>query len=108
MAATTRCAVDRCSNPDRARSRPQLRIVTRLASINEERVNDVSERDFFWSQARKRLGKLRRLSPRDIWQIEVMLGNRIPKPVPGSGEITRCKPSALPIRGPHQPLQRVL
>jgi hypothetical protein len=34
----------------------------------------------FWHAARKKLGKLRRLSPRDIWQIEIMLAKRIPKP----------------------------
>jgi hypothetical protein len=56
----------------------------------------------FWSAAQRKLGKLRRLSQRDRWQIETLLAARIPKP-----ELTpsaSLRPSANPVRGPHQPL----
>jgi hypothetical protein len=36
----------------------------------------------FWHDARRKLGKLRRLSARDIWAIEIMLAKRTPKPEP--------------------------
>ena len=62
--------------------RPQLRIVGRLAGILEDEIDSVHARDLFWHQARKKLGKLRRLSQSDIWQIEILISERIPKPVP--------------------------
>ena len=87
--------------------RPQLRIVGRLGSILEDRTDGVSERESFWSSAQRKLGKLRRLSQSDIWQIEILIAARIPKPMP-----TACPPtvhrSANPIRGPHQPLRQAL
>jgi hypothetical protein len=55
--------------------KPQMKIVARLAAINEERVGEISERDYFWSQARRKLGKLRRLNDREIWQTR--LGCRV-------------------------------
>jgi hypothetical protein len=60
--------------------RPQLRIVSRLAGILEDEIDSPANRDQFWHDARRKLGKLRRLSQRDIWQIEIMLAKRIPKP----------------------------
>jgi hypothetical protein len=39
-------------------------------------------RDQFWHDARRKLGKLRRLSQSDIWQVEILIGTRIAKPVP--------------------------
>ena len=60
--------------------RPQLEIVARLATIDEDRTDEAAARDLFWREARCKLGKLRRLSPRDIWQVEIMLVKRIPKP----------------------------
>ena len=62
--------------------KPQMKIVARLAAINEERVGEISERDYFWSQARRKLGKLRRLNDREIWQIESLLDKRVQKPAP--------------------------
>ena len=61
-------------------SRPQLEIVARLATIDEDRTDEAAARDLFWREARCKLGKLRRLSPRDIWQVEILLAKRIPKP----------------------------
>ena len=61
--------------------RPQMKLVARIAAINEDRAEEISERDYFWSQARKKLGKLRRLDQRDIWQIELLLAKRIEKPL---------------------------
>jgi hypothetical protein len=88
---------------------PQLEIVARLAAIDEDRTDEAAARDLFWRDARRKLGKLRRLSPRDIWQVEIMLAMRIPKPqsrMPPQPSTVR--PSANPVIGPHQPLQRAL
>jgi hypothetical protein len=89
--------------------RPQLEIVARLAAIDEDRTDEAAARDLFWRDARRKLGKLRRLSPRDIWQVEIMLAMRIPKPMAPS-KIGECsvRPSANPVTGPHQPLRQVL
>jgi hypothetical protein len=64
--------------------KPQLRIVTRLAKYAEDRRNDPGEIDRFWASARHKLGRLRRLSPREIWAIEILLAKRVPKPVAAS------------------------
>ena len=89
--------------------RPQLEIVARIAAIDEGRTDEAAARDLFWRDARRKLGKLRRLSPRDIWQVEIMLAMRIPKPMAPS-KIGECsvRPSANPVTGPHQPLRQVL
>jgi hypothetical protein len=62
--------------------RPQLRIVRRLAGIFEDEIDDPASRDQFWYDARRKLGKLRRLSQSDICAIESLIGARIAKPVP--------------------------
>ena len=62
--------------------RPQLKIVCRLASVIEDRLNDPTERNRFWSVACARLGKLHRLSSRDRDKIVRMIADRIPVPVP--------------------------
>jgi hypothetical protein len=59
-----------------------MRVVARLAGILEDEINNPASRDAFWHDARRKLGKLRRLSQRDIWQIEILIGARIAKPVP--------------------------
>jgi len=77
--------------------RPQLEIVARLAAIDEDRTDETAARHLFWREARRKLGKLRRLSLRDIWQIESVLAKRIPKPQPISDEIgghSEVRPSA--------------
>ena len=86
--------------------RPQFEIVARLAAIDEDRTDEAAARDLFWRDARRKLGKLRRLSPRDIWQIEILLAQRIPKGAPAPAVTIR--PSANPVTGPHKPTQRVL
>ena len=62
--------------------RPQLRIVARLASILEDEIDNPASRDMFWHHARRKLGKLQRLSQSDIWQIEALISARIAKPEP--------------------------
>jgi hypothetical protein len=62
--------------------KPTLRIVCRIARVFEEQIDDASERDRFWHAARHRLGRLRRLSPCDVWQIEGEIAKRVPKPQP--------------------------
>jgi hypothetical protein len=61
---------------------PTLKIVCRIARVFEDRIDETSERDRFWHAARHRLGRLRRLSPRDVWQIEGEIAKRVPKPQP--------------------------
>ena len=58
-----------------------MRIVASLAAINEERTDEIGDGEFFSASARKKLGKLRRLTLSDIWQIEIMISARIAKPV---------------------------
>ena len=60
--------------------RPALRIIARLAGILEDELDNPTSRDKFWCDARRKLGKLRRLNQGDIGQIETMLAKRIPKP----------------------------
>ena len=62
--------------------RPQLRIVGRLAGLLEDELDNPASRDQFWNDARRKLGKLRRLSKTDIWQIEILIATRIAKPQP--------------------------
>jgi hypothetical protein len=64
-----------------------MRIVARLAGILEDEIEDPASRDTFWHDARRKLGKLRRLSQRDIWAIESLIDARIPKPQPVLQEI---------------------
>ena len=53
--------------------RPQLKSSRGLPAIDENRIDEAAARDLFWRDARRNLGKLRRLSPRDIWQVEILL-----------------------------------
>jgi hypothetical protein len=62
--------------------KPALRIVSTLAAIFEHQLDDSAARDLFWSAARKKLGKLRRLTTRDIPAIEILIADRVPKPSP--------------------------
>jgi hypothetical protein len=62
--------------------RPQLRIVTRLAGILEDEINSRASCDQFWHDARCKLGKLRRLSQRDVWAVELLIAKRIKPPQP--------------------------
>jgi hypothetical protein len=81
---------------------PQLEIVARLAAIDEDRTDEAAARDLFWRDARRNLGKLRRLSPRDIWQVEITLAKRIPKPqnrMSPQPSTMRCEPRHRPPQG---------
>ena len=49
----------------------------------------------FWADARARLGRMYWLTDRDLDEIEALLANAAPT----------ARPSAHPVRGPHQPLQ---
>jgi hypothetical protein len=62
--------------------RPQMQLVCRLAAIDEDRIGDVEAQEKFWHDARARLGRLCRLTDRDLDGIEALLARRIVKPVP--------------------------
>ena len=74
--------------------RPQLRIVGRLAGILEDEIDNPASRDQFWHDARRKLGKLRRLDQRDIWAIESLIGARIARPVTVLPSPQRPQPAA--------------
>ena len=78
---------------------PRWQISAQLGSIMEDKQTEVGERDRFWSTAQRKLGKLRRLTPRDVWSIETLIAAKIPKPVPVYP--VTVGPSANPITGPH-------
>jgi hypothetical protein len=78
----------------------------RLAGILEDEIDNPASRDTFWHDARRKLGKLRRLDQRDIWSIEIMLTKRIPRATPAQPVTVR--PSANPVVCPHTPLQQTL
>jgi len=86
---------------------PALKVDGRLAAILEDQVNEIAARDSFWHAVARKLGRKRKLSPRDIWAIEALIAQRVPKPTPSYPVTTG--PSANPIVGPHsQNLQRAL
>ena len=62
--------------------KPALRCICRLSSILEDKIINAGAAERFWSSARKKLGKLRRLTPRDINEVELILAERVAKPVP--------------------------
>jgi hypothetical protein len=86
--------------------RPQQKIVARLAAIDEDCADKPAARDLFWANADRKLGKLRRLSGTDILGIERELAKRIP--IPATAYAATVRPSANPIREPHQPLRQAL
>jgi hypothetical protein len=83
--------------------RPALRIVCRIASINEERIGEAAAQEAFWHATRARLGRLYRLSPRDRAAVEALLATRVPKPAPSPLQ-TPVLPGTHSIAGPHSPL----
>jgi hypothetical protein len=52
--------------------KPALRIIGRLATILEDEIDNPASRGLFWHDGRLKLGKLRRLTQRDVWAIEIM------------------------------------
>ena len=65
--------------------RPQLRIVCRVAAIEEDRTSDAAAQEKFWYDARARLGRL--LKPRDRAEIERLLAKRVPVPAAATGSL---------------------
>jgi hypothetical protein len=53
--------------------KPALRIIARLAKILEGEIDNPASRDKFWHDARRKLGKLRRLDQRDIEAIATLI-----------------------------------
>jgi hypothetical protein len=84
---------------------PQLQLVCRLACIDEDKTDEIASCEKFWADARARLGRLYRLTDRDLDEIEALLAARIAKPAPANAAPT-VRPIAHPIRGPQQPLQQ--
>jgi hypothetical protein len=65
--------------------RPQMQLFCRLAAIDEEHAHadgSIDAREKFWADASRRLGRLYRLSDRDLDEIEALLVRRAPKPSP--------------------------
>jgi len=62
--------------------RPRLKIVCRVACIDEDRTGEVGPCETFWHDARARLGRLYRLSDRDLDEIEALLARKVPRPQP--------------------------
>jgi hypothetical protein len=53
-------------------------------ALDRPRAGELAACDKFWADARARLGRLYRLTDRDLDEIESLLAKRIPKPVPES------------------------
>ena len=85
--------------------KPALRFIARLAKILEDELDNPASRGKFWGDARRKLGKLRRLNQRDIETIETLIAKKIPKPA-ATYEPT-VRPSSNPVVGPHQPLRQL-
>jgi hypothetical protein len=81
-----RSPVDRSDPVGLVGGRQQLQFVARLASINENEAHPdgaIEAREHFWHHAAQRLGRLFRLTDRDLDQIEACLAERIgPRPLP--------------------------
>jgi hypothetical protein len=58
--------------------RPQLRIICRIAAIDEDRTADFVTADKFWHGARARLDRIQRLSPRERDAIAIFSLNGSP------------------------------
>ena len=64
-------------------------------TLDRPRPGEIAACEKFWADARARLGRLYWLTDRDLDEIEALLANAAPT----------ARPSAHPVRGPHQPLQ---
>ena len=82
----------------------QVRAVGRLAGTLEDEIENPAHRDKFGHDARRKLGKLRRLNQRDIWQIELLLARKV-RPAWTHLPAT-VRPGERRIRGPHRPLRQ--
>ena len=65
--------------------KPQMQIICKLASIDEEHASpngSIAAREKFWHDASARLGRLYRLTDRDLDEIEACIAERVgPKPL---------------------------
>jgi hypothetical protein len=72
-----------------------MQLVCRVAAINEEHASPngpVESRDKFWHDAAARLGRLYRLTDRDLDEIEACIAERIgPKPLPEAVHIGKVR-----------------
>jgi hypothetical protein len=91
-----------------ANGKPSMQFICKLSSIDEEQANPdgaIEARDHFWHAASARLGRLFRLTDRDLDEIEAAIADRIgPRPLPTTEESPKVNRGAHPIRGPHQPI----
>jgi hypothetical protein len=64
--------------------RPALKLVRLLGTIGEDELaaGDLAACERFWATARRKLGKLRRLGPRDRDLVEQLLARKVPRPMP--------------------------
>jgi hypothetical protein len=76
---------------------PRTKVISRIARVVEDRINDPAEQERFWSAARAKLGTLRGLGQRDRWQIELQLRKKVPLPI--SSPTPTARPSANPVAG---------
>jgi hypothetical protein len=61
--------------------RPSMQIICKLASIPEDKCEDIAAQELFWRHASARLGRMSRLY-RDLDQIEGLIMARVPRPLP--------------------------
>ena len=76
--------------------KPHMSIVARLACIIEDRTGDLDAQEKFWHDAAARLGRLSRLSDRDLDEIESVLMKRVERPLLQAVRIGRVRPAHDP------------
>ena len=81
-------------------SQPRQIFVCNVGRVDAALISDPAEADRFWHAARKRIGKLFRLSARDRDAIEALIAEKVPRPAAPSASVWR----SYPINGPHQPV----
>jgi hypothetical protein len=78
--------------------KPAMQMICKLASIDEEHASPegaIAVRDAFWHAASARLGRLYRLTDRDLDEIEAVIAERIgPKPLPEAVELGKVRRQA--------------
>jgi len=66
--------------------KPAIKVICRIAAIDEDKIDEEAARDRFWHAARARLGKLYRLDGHARDGIERLLALKVPRPAPiGAG-----------------------
>ena len=64
--------------------KPERMFVGRIGRIAEDALGDAAELERFWSAAKARLGRMRRLTRDDVKEIERQVAERVPRPAPGA------------------------